>query len=46
MLNGFSKFTLACRERVIIKGFDKAGIIDALNMGFSFNENPFDDEDL
>ena len=42
MLNGFSKFTLACRKIVIIEGFDKAGI----NMDLLFNENPFDDEDL
>ena len=31
---------------LIRKGFDKAGITDALNMDYLMPENPFDDEDM
>ena len=31
---------------VIVKGFEKAGIIDALSMDYLLEENPFDDDDM
>ena len=34
------------KGELIRKGFDKAGITDALNMDYLMPENPFDDEDM
>ena len=33
------------KRALIVKGFEKAGIIDALSMDYLLEENPFDDND-
>ena len=33
------------KRALIVKGFEKAGIIDALSMDYLLEENPFDDDD-
>ena len=34
------------KRALIVKGFEKAGIIDALSMDYLLEENPFDDDDM
>ena len=34
------------KRALIVKGFEKAGIIDALSMDYLLGENPFDDDDM
>ena len=33
------------KRALIVKGFEKAGIIEALSMDYLLEENPFDDDD-
>jgi hypothetical protein len=43
---GFGNQDMQNKRALIVKGFEKAGIIDALSMDYLLDENPFDDDDM
>ena len=40
------QYNMQNKRELIVKGFEKAGIIDALSMDYLLEENPFDDDDM